>query len=88
MTTRAGELIAAFGGVNALAREIGVDKAVVSRWPSSGRRGKHGRVPPEYNAAILEAAQRRRVDVTPYLDANVCPCCQQPLEPGQTAHRV
>lgn len=87
-TSKAERLIEAFGGVRALARELGIDPSVVSRWAHEGKRGKAGHVPTHYNNAVVEAAERAGVAaelVAECLDPHVCPCCGQNLEPGQVA---
>lgn len=87
MTTKANLLMDLFGGGRELARELGVDHSIVSRWASFGPRGNHGRIPAHYNLAIYEAAERRGIApeaIERLLDGHVCPCCERPLEPGQT----
>jgi len=89
--TNAAKLFTLFGGVTALSNAAAIDKATISRWDSSGPRGNHGRVPPQYNATILEATRgaTKRLNknatdellaaVNACLDPNVCPCCHRPL---------
>lgn len=86
MTTKANLLMDLFGGGRRLADELGVDHSVVSRWASTGARGNQGRIPTHYNLAIREAAARKGIaeeTIDRLLDANLCPCCDRPLEPGQ-----
>ena len=69
-----------------LARAIGVDPAVISRWAGTGRRGRHGRIPPQYNQRIVEACDAngiKRELLRDILDAQECPCCGQRLPAGQ-----
>lgn len=71
-----------FGGAGELAKELGVDHAVVHRWRCGGKRGGEGRVPTRYNLRILEAADRLeidRADVAELLDQSVCPTCGQAM---------
>lgn len=56
--TNAAKLVELAGGCRNLARGLGVNAAVVSRWDSSGPRGKRGRVPPEYSVPVLAYAKR------------------------------
>ncbi len=80
-TTRADRLFALFGGATRLAREIGVHKAVLTRWKGDGPRGLNGRVPIEYNERIMEAAERCKVSreaLRECLDMR-CPTCGQAL---------
>lgn len=83
MTSKAETLISLFGGPAKLAEALSVDRAVISRWPSDGPRGKNGYVPPNYNMAILKAAKKFNIDasaVEKCLDQNTCPCCGQELQ--------
>lgn|SRR3990167_4224129 len=80
--TKARKLFVLFGGVMALAKAIGVNFAVTSRWDSTGGRGGHGLVPSHYNARILTAARRAKIpekDVIACLETHTCPCCGRPL---------
>lgn len=85
--TKAERLAALFGGNNAFADAIGVDKSVPSRWPEPrSKRGNDGNVPTHYNHRIIEAAERLGValaGVKACLDEHACPCCKRELEPGQ-----
>lgn len=81
-----------FGGSRkSLADAIGVSPAVITRWgkPAGKQKGGHhgnaGRVPPEYNIRVLNAALVNGVDfeaVNACLD-KVCPGCGQPLPMGE-----
>lgn len=85
--TKARRLFELFGGVGKLAAELGVSKAVVSRWDSEARRGNHGSVPTHYNLRVMEAAKRAGLDlhaVSGCLNERVCPCCKRPLDAGMT----
>lgn len=69
-----------FGSAAELARGLGVDRSLVTRWR------RNGRLPTVYNGRLIEAAEARgilRSEVAPYLDPHVCPCCGSALEPGQ-----
>lgn len=87
--SKAGRLIAMFGGVNKMARETGLQPATISRFNSYGPRGKRGIVPPEHNATIIAAAARLGLGkgVLECLEDHRCPTCGQELEPGQTINR-
>jgi hypothetical protein len=77
-------LIALFGGGRELARSIDVSASQVVRWAHKGR------MPSDHNHAVMEAASARRIDlgkVVACLEEHVCPCCGQPLEPGQAINR-
>jgi hypothetical protein len=50
--------IASFGGVRALARNLGCDPSAVSRWR------KTGMIPSSYQRAVLENAWTKGVDIT------------------------
>ena len=95
--SKAARLFDLFGGVVALERATDLDKSVISRWDSKGKRGNGGVIPPQYNAVILEAARdvatKRaaimdipKVDwlglVARCLEPNACPCCKRTLEAG------
>lgn len=87
-------LIEIFGGKSALARAIGVDPSNITRWKMSreeDRRGHGGRLPPQFNAAIIEAADAAgisREEIAPHLEEAVCPCCGGKLAPGQVVSRL
>lgn len=75
------QLIALFGSGGELSRSTGISRMLITRWAN-----KAGRVPTHYNHRILEAAETLGLDlarVAACLDEHVCPCCGQPLEPGQ-----
>lgn len=80
-----------FGGTKGLARALGVNSALVTRWrrPKNADPrglGKDGRLPPAYNVRLIEAAEVAgisREEVAPYLDENVCPCCGQKMPAGR-----
>lgn len=57
--SNASRLIALFGGCTNTAVAIAEDKATVSRWTSSGRRGTNGHVPTKFNQKIMRAARKR-----------------------------
>lgn len=63
--TPADKVIAAFGGVRATARALGINSSSVSRWrmPAS-RRGLDGRVPSIHQAAILRLAKQSGLHIT------------------------
>jgi hypothetical protein len=74
------QLIELFGSGWELSRAAGVSRVLVTRWAHKGN------VPTHYNHQILEAARAAGLDlakVSACLDEHVCPCCGQPLEPGQ-----
>ncbi len=74
--SNASRLIALFGGCVSTAEAIGADKATVSRWTSTGARGTHGKVPPEYNARIMAAASKRGFPAQAYATLSLtCPTC-------------
>lgn len=80
-TTNAARLIALFGGCTDTALAIGEDKATVSRWTSTGKRGHHGHVPPKFNPKIMRAARKRGFPA----QAKVflcwkCPSCNGPIK--------
>jgi hypothetical protein len=89
-TTNAGKLFALFGSAAALAREIGVTRATVSRWdwPSDNPRGHGGIVPTEYYQRIRDAAERLGpVRGEPWIAAVLqclplarCPACGEVIE--------
>lgn len=84
MASKAARVAELFGGQARLAAELGITRAVVSRWISPGPRGKHGLVPPQYNHSIMDRARGLSLDlrsVSECLDW-VCPCCSRPFEPG------
>lgn len=55
-------VISIFGGVRPLARLLGVDPSVVSRWPApKERRGQGGLVPSKYQGQLLRLARRKRL---------------------------
>jgi len=70
-------------GINPLAKELGVDPNIVRRWrATTGWGAKGGLIPPQFNQAILEAADRRgipREKLQGLLQDDVCPCCGQPI---------
>jgi hypothetical protein len=73
-----------FGSGWELSRAAGVSRRLVTRWAAKGH------VPTHYNHQILEAARALNLDITKVaacLDEHVCPCCGQPLEPGQAVNR-
>lgn len=76
-------------GMRRLAERIGVHRTVLARWalPIDGKkRGGGGRVPPEYNARILEAARELQLQlaaVADLLEPDVCPACGQPMPDGR-----
>lgn len=76
-------------GLHHLAFEMGTHPTVLSRWAlplGTKPRGHGGKVPPKYNARILEAADIAgipRAAVLPYLDADVCPACGQTMPEGR-----
>lgn len=86
-----------FGGVVAIERATALDKSVISRWDSKGRRGNGGIIPPQHNAVILTAARAVAAKraaileipahdflglVAQCLEPNACPCCKRTLETG------
>ena len=81
-----GYLIEIFGSKAALARALGVNASLITRWlrrPEDDPRGlgRSGRLPPQYNARLIEAAAAAgisRAEVAPYLDDDLCECCGQP----------
>jgi hypothetical protein len=77
---RALALATLFGGSNALARAIGVDKAITSRMVRAGK------IPTHYNVRVINAAAAAKIDqreIVPLLDDHVCPCCNRPLDADQ-----
>lgn len=77
-------LIALFRTGRDLGSAIGVDPGLVSRWANRGH------IPTHYNHRIIEAARGLDLDINKVaacLDEHVCPCCGQPLEPGQAINR-
>lgn len=76
-----------FGGAQELARALGVNKSLVTRWRRAKDAdprglGKDGRLPPAYNARLIEAADAAgipREEIKPHMDENVCPHCGQPI---------
>jgi hypothetical protein len=84
--TKANRLIRMFGGVTRMSQVTGFDKAIISRWDATGKRGGGGNVPARYNTTIISAAEKCGLDlkaVGECLPEAVCPTCGQPLEPGQ-----
>jgi len=77
-------LIELFGSGAALAREAGVDPALVVRWK------RDGYVPAHHNTRVIEAAITKGLDlmeVNACLEPNVCPCCQRAMPEGQVVDR-
>lgn len=76
-----------FGGAQELARALGVNKSLVTRWrkPKDADPrglGKNGRLPPAYNARLIEAADAAgisREEIAPHMDAAICECCGRPV---------
>lgn len=65
MDTPADRVIAAFGGVRALARALDLNSSSVSRWRMPAeKRGLAGRVPSVHQATILRLAQDRGMSLT------------------------
>lgn len=65
MMTPAEKVIAAFNGVRATARALGINSSSVSRWPlPKERRGLDGRVPSVHQAKILRLARERGIQIT------------------------
>lgn len=61
----ADKVIAAFGGVRATARALGINSSSVSRWRMpADRRGLDGRVPSVHQATILRLAKAGDLDIT------------------------
>lgn len=74
--SNASRLIALFGGCTDTAAAIGEDKATVSRWTGTGKRGCHGVVPTRFNAKIMKAAEKRGFPAQAYALLNLkCPTC-------------
>jgi len=74
--SNASRLIALFGGCTDTAAAIGEDKATVSRWTSSGKRGTRGRIPARFNAEIMKAATKRGFPAQAYVCLDLkCPTC-------------
>jgi len=74
------------GGIANLARVLDIEHATISRWNSTGKRGKHGNIPPEFNARIVAAADEHgipRAALQGILDCQTCPTCGQALPEGQ-----
>ncbi len=45
-----------------------------------------GRVPPEYNVRVMDAARKAKLPadaVNACLDLHICPCCKRPMDGGQ-----
>lgn len=57
--SNAQRLIDLFGGVNRLAKDVGLDPATVSRFTATGKRGCHGDVPTRFFHDIMDAARKR-----------------------------
>jgi hypothetical protein len=79
---RAAILIGLFGGVSRLSADTDLDPATVSRWASFGPRGGNGRVPPQFNAVIMDAGRRRGIapnKIKACLETDACPCCRQKM---------
>lgn len=63
--TPADAVIAAFGGVCATARALGLSPSSVSRWRMPAARGGiDGRVPSRHQSAILALSRRLRLGLT------------------------
>jgi hypothetical protein len=61
----AAHIISVMGGVRELARLLGIDSSIVSRWQlPKGRRGQDGRIPAEYQGRILAMAQEQGMPIT------------------------
>jgi hypothetical protein len=62
----AATVIARFGGVRPLARILGIDPSLVSRWQQPReRRGQGGLIPARYQGPILLAARERGIELSP-----------------------
>jgi transposase-like protein len=64
----AASVIAKFGGVRALARELGIDASSLSRWQSRRKTvhgpGSGGLIPAKYHWALLALAHERGIALT------------------------
>lgn len=65
MATPASRVIAAFKGVRATARALGLDPSSVARWPApKEKRGLAGRVPSAHQARILQLSDASGLGLT------------------------
>lgn len=74
--SNAQRLIDLFGGVNRLAKDVGLDPATVSRFTATGKRGCHGEIPVRFFPDIMDAARKRGFpkQAALYLQGE-CPTC-------------
>ena len=59
MKSNAQRLIDLFGGVTPMAEATGLDKATISRFTGTGKRGCHGEVPVHLYDEIMAAAREK-----------------------------
>ncbi len=84
MQSKATRLKALFGNARRLSQMTGIHESLISRWDSTGDRGGHGVIPPQFNAEILEGADRAGVPrsaLADLLEPDICPTCKQAMPP-------
>lgn len=93
--TRSEKLCALFGSQSKLARAIGIDRSVVSRWklPRGIGRGNGGEVPREYHNRIIDEAMFQcdrgdrdglwYAEVLKCLHVQYCPTCGAEYQRGR-----
>lgn len=82
--SNAQRLIDLFGGVNQMARATGLDKATISRFTGTGKRGCHGVVPVHLYDDIYDAAVKKGFpkQAKLFMQAS-CPTCGQKVVAGE-----
>lgn len=60
----AASVIAKFGGVRPLARELGLDPSTISKWQTRSRKhGTEGLIPARYHWTLLALARSRSIEL-------------------------